>query len=160
MSCVMPTHRPCRSRRPCSSSCRSAAIKIQSRLTEGDTGPLEESAAAPATTFRSYVERWVETHVNQVCKFSTARVYSTNLKRHILPVLGDRPVTAISRLDCRTLIVECRSKGLSRQSIQNIGRTVSSVLSQACSWPRRGRTSLETMRPFSAPSGQGCDSES
>ena len=58
-------------------------------------------------------------------------MYSTNLNRHILPVLGDKPVTAISRLDCRTLIAERRSKGLSRKSIQNIGRTFSSVLSQA-----------------------------
>jgi integrase len=108
-----------------------AAIKIQARLAEGDTGPLEDSTSAPPTTFRSYAKSWVETHAQQACKFSTARVYRTNLNRHILPVLGDRPVATISRMDCRTLIAECRRKGLSRKSIQNIGRTVSSVLSQA-----------------------------
>lgn len=108
-----------------------AAIKIQARLAEGDTGPIEDSTASPPTTFRSYAEGWIETHAKQACKFSTARVYEANLDRHILPVLGDKPVTALSRMDCRTLIAECRKKGLSRKSIENIGRTVSSVLSQA-----------------------------
>ncbi len=108
-----------------------AAIKIQARLAEGDTGPLEDSTTAAPTTFRSYAESWVETHAKQACKFSTTRVYRTNLNRHILPVLGDRPVATISRMNCRTLIAECRTKGLSRKSIENIGRTVSSVLSQA-----------------------------
>jgi integrase len=108
-----------------------AAIKIQARLAEGDTAPLEESTAAPPITFQTYADGWIETHAKQACKFSTARVYEANLDRHILPVLGDRPVAAISRMDCRTLISECRKKGLSRKSIENIGRTVSSVLSQA-----------------------------
>jgi integrase len=58
-------------------------------------------------------------------------VYRSNLDRHIIPVLGDKRVTAISRMDCRALIAECRRKGLSRKSIENISRTVSSVLSQA-----------------------------
>src|SRR5919106_5453578 len=108
-----------------------AAIKIQARLAEGDTGPLEDSPAPPPTTIRRYAEGWVETHANQACKFSTARVYRTDLNSHVVPVLGDKPVTAISRMDCRTLIAECRKKGLSRKSIENISRTVSSVLSQA-----------------------------
>jgi integrase len=107
-----------------------AAIKIQARLAEGDTRPLEDSQVT-SMTFRSYATGWVETHAGQACKFSTARVYRSNLDRHIIPVLGDKPVTAISRMDCRTLIAECRRKGLSRKSIENISRTVSSVLSQA-----------------------------
>src|SRR5438477_6553586 len=69
-----------------------AAIRIQARLAEGDTGPLEDSSSAvPPTTFRSYADGWVETHAKQACKFSTTRVYRVNLDRHILPVLGDRP---------------------------------------------------------------------
>jgi integrase len=83
------------------------------------------------TSFQSYAKGWVETHASQACKFSTTRVYRSNLDRHIIPVLGDKRVTAISRMDCRALIAECRGKGLSRKSIENISRTVSSVLSQA-----------------------------
>src|SRR5438874_12680052 len=61
-----------------------AAIKIQARLAEGDTGPIDDApTAAPVTTFRGYADGWVETHAKQACKFSTARVYSTNLHRHI-----------------------------------------------------------------------------
>src|SRR5206468_6154830 len=85
----------------------------------------------PSTMFQSYAKGCVETHASQACKFSTARVYRSNLDRHIIPVLGGKPVTAISRMDCRTLIAECRRQGLSRTSIEDTSRTVSSVLSQA-----------------------------
>src|SRR5262249_51485110 len=52
-------------------------------------------------------------------------------RRHVFPVFGSKPLADVSRADCRALIVACREKSLSRKSIENIGRTVSSVLSQA-----------------------------
>jgi integrase len=42
-----------------------AAIKIQARLAEGDTRPLEDSQVT-SMTFRSYATGWVETHAGQV----------------------------------------------------------------------------------------------
>src|SRR5436309_6974691 len=92
-----------------------AAIKIQARLAEGDTGPLEDSTTAAPTTFRSYALCWGETHANQPCNFGTTRQYRTNLNRHILRLLGDWRLARISRMNCRTLIADCRRKGLSRQ---------------------------------------------
>jgi hypothetical protein len=35
-------------------------------------------------------------HSEPGCKFSTHRVYETNLRRHILPVLGSKPLNAIN----------------------------------------------------------------
>jgi integrase len=54
-----------------------------------------------------------------------------NIRLHILPELGGRPVASINRVDCRQLILRCREKGLSVKSIENICRTLSSLLSQA-----------------------------
>src|SRR5262245_51108572 len=78
-------------------------------------------------------------HASQACKFSTARVYQANLRRHIFPVIGELAPNAIGRAESRALIAACRekklgkdgTKRLSRKSLENIARTVSSVLSQA-----------------------------
>jgi integrase len=60
----------------------------------------------------------------KTCKFSTGRTYELNLRRHVLPVLGTKPVAAIVRAACRT-------KGLSPKTLESICRTLSSILSQA-----------------------------
>lgn len=108
-----------------------AAVKIRARLAEGDTAPLDEAAVRPAVTVQEYATQWLDTHAGQVCKFSTGHIYATNLRRHVFPVLGSRPLPALSRTDCRTLIAACREKGLSPKSVENICRTLSSILTQA-----------------------------
>jgi integrase len=108
-----------------------AAIKIQARLAEGDLSSLEDAPSRSAITFQDYATQWLATHAQQACKFSTARIYEANLRLHVYPVIGTKPVPDISRIDCRTLITACREKKLSAKSIANISRTVSSVLTQA-----------------------------
>jgi len=107
-----------------------AAIKIQTRLVGGETTIFEE-AALPPVTFEAYAHQWLEMYANQVGKFSTAQTYELNLRRHVLPILGAKPVAAVVRSDCRLLIADCRTKGLSPKTVENICRTLSSVLSQA-----------------------------
>jgi hypothetical protein len=51
--------------------------------------------------------------------------------RHIYPVIGATAIREVTRGDCRTLITACRDKGLNPKSIENICRTLSSVLTQA-----------------------------
>ena len=106
-----------------------AAIKLQARLLEGDLSVFEKRPAH--ATLGTYAETWLATHADQGCKFSTARVYVVNVRRHILPVLGATPVRLLSRADCRALIAACRGKGLAPKTIENICRTLSSMLSQA-----------------------------
>jgi len=109
-----------------------AAVQIQARLASGDLSPLHETPpSAPVITFEEYAKAWLETHARPACKFSTARIYESNLEGHISPVLGSRALPSITRADCRALIAACREKKLSPKSIENICRTVSSVLSQA-----------------------------
>jgi integrase len=108
-----------------------AALKISARLAEGDTGPLDPAPVAAPLTLAAFASTWLAQHAEQACKASTAKIYGVNLRRHILPELGGRPVAALTRADCRQLILRCREKGLSVKSIENICRTLSSLLSQA-----------------------------
>jgi len=59
------------------------------------------------------------------------RFYTDHLENHIFPELGTRPISEISRKDCRTLIAKCREKGLRIGTVRGILRTISTVLSQA-----------------------------
>jgi integrase len=59
------------------------------------------------------------------------RFYSFNITLHIAPFLGPRPITAVTRADCRDLITACRQKGLKRASLLGVQRTLSAVLSHA-----------------------------
>src|SRR5215510_2463430 len=61
--------------------------------------------------------------------------YRAHLRREsaatCVPCLGPQPLSTLDRPACRTLISACRQKGLSPKSLENICRTVSSILSQA-----------------------------
>jgi integrase len=106
-----------------------AAIQLQARLASGDDALFDERP--PPQTLEAYVGSWMETHTRQACKFSTVGGYATNLRRHILPVLGSKPVGLLTRVDCRGLIAACHAKGLSPKTVENVCRTLSSVLTQA-----------------------------
>src|SRR5215470_14725881 len=103
-------------------------VRIQAKLAEGDVSALETRLDTPVT-LHAYGEAWLKTHAGQACKFSTRRIYESNLKRHIYPLLGYRTLASLTRADCRALVAACREKALSRKSIENIGRTLSSILS-------------------------------
>lgn len=109
-----------------------AAIKIRARLAEGDTCSLEPTpAAAGPITLARFAEGWLVSHAGQTCKASTVKIYGVNLRLHVLPELGARPVAGVGRADCRQLIARCREKGLSAKSVANVCRTLSSLLTQA-----------------------------
>ena len=100
--------------------------KIRQRLVEGDLGVL---ATEPGPTLKTYATRWL--HDGEAGrKASTHRFYSFNLTLHILPVLGEKPVSAITRANCRDLMTACRAKGLNPASMRGVNRTLSAVLSQ------------------------------
>ena len=60
-------------------------------------------------------------------KASTASFYAGILKNHILPALGSRGISSVTRQDCRELIATCRAKGLSRDTVKGIVRALSTI---------------------------------
>lgn len=121
---------------------KTEALRIAGRLRmaidEGTYKPLEtppesvrEIPVEPAAnTLREYVNSWLETAALNL-KASTLRFYRDNLENHILPRLGEKPVTAVTRRDCRELVAAARSTGLKIETVRGILRTLSTVLSQA-----------------------------
>jgi integrase len=64
-------------------------------------------------------------------KASTVRFYKDHLENHVFPLLGSRPITVVTRKDCRELIARVRASGLRVTTVRGIVRTLSTVLSQA-----------------------------
>ena len=103
------------------------ARQIQRRLAEGDLGLL---ASAQGPTLRAYATKWLDDGA-AARKASTQRFYTFNLHLHVFPVLGDMPVSALTRATCRDLMTACRTKGLKLASLRGVNRSLSAVLSQA-----------------------------
>ena len=81
-------------------------------------------------TFESYARSWIRA-ADLHLKASTVGFYRQNLENHVLPVIGGRAISAVSRKDCRDLVATVREKGLRIATVRGIARTVSVVLSQA-----------------------------
>lgn len=94
------------------------ARRIRERLALGDLSLLASEAAE---TFEAFAIRWLEGGESGR-KASTHRFYAFNLKLHIVPTLGARPITAVSRADCRELLAGARQKGLKRASPRHYRR--------------------------------------
>jgi hypothetical protein len=105
-----------------------AAQKVREALVAGD---LRVTQKAPAETLNSYTQEWLR-GLQSNLKASTVRFYRENLTRHVLPLLGDRPLTNITRADGRLLITTSREKGLRLNTVKGIARTLSTVLVATC----------------------------
>ena len=78
----------------------------------------------------SYAREWLRTSVGHL-KASTVHFYTDHLENHIIPLLGTRPISMMTRKDCRELVATVRAKNLTINSVRGILRTLSVVLSQA-----------------------------
>ena len=103
------------------------AKQIRQRFAEGDLSLL---ASEPGPTLNTYATDWLNDG-EAGRKASTHRFYSFNLTLHILPVLGEKAVSTVTRANCRNLMTACRAKGLKPASMRGVNRTLSVVLSQA-----------------------------
>jgi integrase len=103
------------------------ARAIRERLARGD---LLLEQLAEDETLDAYVREWLKA-IDGSLKASTVRFYTENLERHVLPLLGGKPVRSLNRADCRELVAVSRGKGLAVNTVKGIARTLSVVLSQA-----------------------------
>jgi integrase len=109
---------------------RDTALKVARAIRERIAIGELHLGAADDQTLETYAGAWVK-GLSGNLKASTIAFYSENLRRHVLPALGSRPVSALSRKDCRDLVTTLRSKGLRLNTVRGITRTLSTVLSQA-----------------------------
>jgi len=67
-------------------------------------------------------------------KPSTVRAAESHLRTHILPALGDLPLTAVNTRNTQAFISALAAKGLTRKSCENVLQTLTSLAKTAKAW--------------------------
>ena len=91
----------------------------------------EDPFPPPELTVAELAGRYLRTHVAVHCKPSSARLYELALRRHILPVLGAKPLGAVGRGDAADLHRRLRD---SPHMANRAARVLSGMYRQAESW--------------------------
>jgi integrase len=84
-------------------------------------------------TLRTFVQEW-ESSVAPTLKPSTVRAAQSHLRTHILPVMGDSPLTAITTRNVQAFISSMSTNGQTRKSCENVLQTLSSLVKTAKAW--------------------------
>jgi hypothetical protein len=93
------------------------------------TPPVPKTSDTVATA----VSEWRE-HVAETLKPSTRRSAESHLRRHILPSLGECPLTDLTVKKMQTFVTTLASGKRTAKTIENILLTFSSILSSARKW--------------------------
>lgn len=84
-------------------------------------------------TIRTFADEW-EQHVGVNLKPSTLRAIKSHLRTHILPRMGDLPLTACTVKNVQAFISSLAVAGLARKTIENIIGSLQSMLGTAKKW--------------------------
>jgi len=84
-------------------------------------------------TLTEFVEEW-RASVAVNLKGSTTRAAESHLRAHIIPKLGNLPLTAIRTKEVQSFVAYLASGGRSRKTVENVLLTVSSLLKTARAW--------------------------
>ncbi len=98
-------------------------VGVQSALMRGEYVRPEDGRV----TFRDYAERW---RAVQVSKPSTATKVEQNLRLHVYPRLGARPLSSVRPTDVQAL-VRALSEALAPATVENVYTYVTAVFSAA-----------------------------
>jgi len=105
------------------------AKKMEAKFLLNDVGLLQDDKKAD--TFKRYTETWQITTLPATCKKSTNEDYGHILKKHILPVLGNKPVSEITRSMVKQLLLKKVAKGYSSSTVTHIKNAISGPLNIA-----------------------------
>jgi len=109
---------------------RETALKVARRIRERIVAGDLRLAPSDDDTLESYASDWLKSLPGNL-KASSVSFYGDNLRRHVLPLLGQKRIGALTRADCRDLVTTVRAKGLKLNTVRGIARTLSALLSQA-----------------------------
>ena len=113
-------------------SSEAAWLALQQRLHDvAEYGAPAVAAAQAIPTFAELAEKWIGKVVPATCKPSTALDYRIILDKHLLPVLGPKPVDQISRWDVKDLLLGKLGAGLASSTVTHIKNVISGVMATA-----------------------------
>ena len=84
-------------------------------------------------TVETFAEEW-EKNVGITLKPSTLRAFKSHLRTHIIPRIGELPLTACTAKNVQAFISALAATGLSRKTIDNVIGSLQSMLGTAKRW--------------------------
>jgi integrase len=106
------------------------AKELRKALAAGDLGILQEPAANEGITFAVYAKQYLDRMEHEL-KRATLRDYEGITRRHLIPALGEKALTAITRADVKALANTLRAKGFKKANVKKHLTVLSSILSEA-----------------------------
>jgi integrase len=101
---------------------------VAEALAEAPREPLTERAKAGEETVAKYAERWLEA-MRPNWKRTTHKYHRINLAK-ILPIIGHRATTSLTREVCKGVLTTLRGKGYARGTVEAVRRTLSSLVAE------------------------------
>jgi integrase len=103
-------------------------IRAQLQL---DQFEFEEKRRAPVLLFKDFAEGYMQTYAVMNLKDSTRDSYQSILDQHLIPCFGHKQLDEISKKDVKDFLSEKRQGKLALNSLRNIKRCFSSIMSEA-----------------------------
>jgi integrase len=116
---------------------REAAEKLNGAVRAHDDGVLP--ADADRRTVGQYLEWWVTTVVPPSVRPTTARSYATNVRRHLIPEIGEIQLAKLGPADVQAMINAKLASGLRPRTVQYIHAVLRRALGHAERWGLVGR---------------------
>jgi integrase len=111
---------------------RQARVLLDAKLCDLNAGRRQPQSAMP---FRNFIEEVWQPAILPTMKYSTQMLYPQLLRRHILPVFGDRPLCDIRRVDIQRFVTEKMTRqNLSWQTAVHLRNLTSGTLERAVEW--------------------------
>lgn len=102
---------------------------MRSKLTNAAYTP--PTAAQCKLTVREYMEEWIERHGQNNLRPSTFASYKSHIKNHILPAIGDVPLSQLTPALLDNMFSELFTKGLSQSTVRYAHRIVGVAMEHA-----------------------------
>ncbi|MBW1697857.1 MAG: site-specific integrase [Deltaproteobacteria bacterium] len=106
------------------------AKKIEAKLVLGDFGFIG-TKKKDVPSFKDYSSLWLENYIKPLRRKATYAKYRDNLRLHVWPILGEKPIDEIKRVDIRNMFIELHKKGLSSAMLCSIRDAVGGPLNYA-----------------------------
>ncbi|MGD9733190.1 MAG: hypothetical protein AB7U45_13510 [Desulfamplus sp.] len=107
------------------------AKKIDAKIALGQFQLEAEAEEDKVPLFSEYAVTWIETIIPATCKPSTIIDYRIILDKHVLPVLGEKPVNDINRMMVKKFLMGKVNSGLSTSTVSYMKSCISGILNVA-----------------------------
>ena len=102
-------------------------------------------------TYRDFKDIWVEKYAQGQVRPSTMSMYDGLFNKHLLPILGDRPLSGIGVEDLQELKSKKLAEGLSPQTVKHMLRLVRQMFSHAVDWGHLRKNPANKVKAPSVP---------